>query len=204
MATQKYLRLTRDRSTRAISIASHSRSSLWLGEDHLLLVQGSGFNEGYKRFYFRDIQAFTVRQTGRRTGWNLVLGVLLILFVLLGLALAGDMGTGGTIVYMSIFMVILGIPLLVNNLLGQACKCWVQTAVQTEELPSLSRVRRTQKVLARIRPLIAAAQGQFTAAEVAARLQEAATTGPAAVPAAAPVEPAPANPPFGGEPPVST
>ena len=36
--------------------------------------------------------------------------------------------------------------------------CEIRTAVQTESLPSLCRVRQTQKVMARIRPLIAAAQ----------------------------------------------
>ena len=36
--------------------------------------------------------------------------------------------------------------------------CTIRTAVQTEELPSLNRVRKADKVLARIRPLIESAQ----------------------------------------------
>src|SRR5437016_13358775 len=33
------------------------KSSLWEGEDHLLLVRGTRFAEDYRRFYYRDIQA---------------------------------------------------------------------------------------------------------------------------------------------------
>ena len=45
-------------------------------------------------------------------------------------------------------------------MLGTTCRCLIRTAVQTEELPSLRRVRNADKVLARIRPLIESAQRQ--------------------------------------------
>ena len=35
-------------------------SSVWLGPDHLLLVESLRFREEYKRFYLRDIQAIAV------------------------------------------------------------------------------------------------------------------------------------------------
>src|SRR5882724_2221817 len=35
-------------------------SSLWLGPDHLLVVEIAGITEKYRRFYFRDIQAVIV------------------------------------------------------------------------------------------------------------------------------------------------
>jgi hypothetical protein len=49
--------------------------------------------------------------------------------------------------------------LLINFFLGATCKCYLRTAVQIEELPSLRRLRKTRKIMAQIRPLIAAAQG---------------------------------------------
>ena len=43
------------------------RSTLWLGPDHLLLVQSTPVSETYRRFYFRSIQNVTVRKTNLRT-----------------------------------------------------------------------------------------------------------------------------------------
>jgi hypothetical protein len=82
--------------------------------------------------------------------------------------------------------------LVANLLLGPTCVCHLKTAVQTEELPSLRRLRRARKVLARLRPLIVAAQGELTLGEIAARTGQA--SGPGAVFAAsgdinAPLEP---------------
>ena len=54
---------------------------------------------------------------------------------------------------------IFGFFLFLNLLRGPTCSCHLRTAVQHEELPSLRRVRNAEKVLARIRPLIEAAQG---------------------------------------------
>jgi hypothetical protein len=48
----------------------------------------------------------------------------------------------------------------------------VQTAVQNESLPSLNRVRRARRILNRLRPLIASAQGELAPKEIAARFQE--------------------------------
>jgi hypothetical protein len=98
----------------------------------------------------------------------------------------------GFIIFNSTISFLVGMPLLLNNLLGPTCTCHLRTAVQTEELPSLSRVRRVRRVLNRIRPLIVAAQGQLTSEEVSARMRELSqslTQGQAA-PAGQPASPA--------------
>jgi hypothetical protein len=195
MATIKYSRLTRERSTKAFSAAFQSRSALWLGPDHVLLVETSGFTESYKRFYFRDIQAFTLQVTGRRAAWNWGLGATITGLSLMALWLARDMGTGGTITFFSFILVLLGIPLLINNLMGPTCQCRLQTAVQTEDLPSLSRVGRARKFINIVRPMIAAAQGTFAPGELAAGLSQ-----PASAPVAS--SPAPESTPPGSVPPV--
>ncbi len=46
---------------------------------------------------------------------------------------------------------------------GPTCRCTLSTAVQTQDLPSLNRVRTARKVLARIRPFIEAAQRETAA-----------------------------------------
>jgi hypothetical protein len=181
MATQKYKRLTRERGPAEFSIFAMTRSSLWLGDDHLLLVASTGYSETYKRFFFRDIQAFTVCKTKTRLVWNWILGILLALAALIIWAASYNSGDlTGAIVAASIVLVVFGIPLLLNNLFGPTCACQIRTAVQTEDLPSLSRVRKTQKVMALIRPMIIAAQGQLTGDEVSARLRETVLSSPAA------------------------
>ena len=176
MPDQKYQRLTRERSPFQISAAFVSRSSLWLGADHLLFVQSSGWTETYKRFYFRDLQAISILKTRRGRIWNIVLGILtgLMILVILSTLPSGtwtdsDVAGGVTLgIITAVFLIFL----LLNIFRGKTCKVVFRTAVQAEEIPSLSRVRLTHKVLGKIRPLIAAAQGALTAEEVSARMQE--------------------------------
>ena len=183
MAEKKYHRLTRERGPAQFSVAAITRSSLWLGDDHLLLVECTGYSETYKRFFFRDIQAITISKTKVRVVWNWVWGVLLAIAGLIIWASSHDASSAtGAIVAAIIVLIISGIPLLLNNLFGPTCACEIRTAVQTENLPSLCRVRKTQKVLNRIRPLIIAAQGQLTGEEVSLRMRESVASPAASAP----------------------
>ena len=62
-------------------------------------------------------------------------------------------------------------PWVVNLIKGPTCNCYLRTAVQIKELPSLSRLKRARKVLARLRPLITAAQGALTPEEISDRMR---------------------------------
>jgi hypothetical protein len=55
----------------------------------------------------------------------------------------------------------------INAALGPTCSLQVQTAIARHPLPPLNRLRRARKVLARIRPLIVAAQGELSPAQLA-------------------------------------
>lgn len=162
MAEPTYKRLTwsRPRRKSLFTALRSPRQSLWLAEDHLLSIDSASYSEEYKRFYFRDIQAFLVCPTNRRAIWNGILAALLIMHLLV----FGWMGASVTI--LAIVAVILATPLVINNLLGPACRVYLRTAVQVEELPSLGRIGRAHRVLERIRPLIATVQGPLTAEEV--------------------------------------
>src|SRR5580692_2194701 len=140
-----YKRLTRDRVTQQFSVVTTTRASLWLAADHLLLVHVSGFTETYKRFYFRDIQAVTVMETGRRAIWNAVLGFPFGICLLGTVSAAISHGDNGTLLTWSIIGLVFLVPLVINNIRGTACKCELRTAVQTGSLGSLSRVRQTGK-----------------------------------------------------------
>ena len=134
-------------------IATFSR--LWLGKDHLLLVDSNGFVETYKRFSFRDVQAVTLTRTTRRTILNAIFlscAVLCGLFILLGNEVV-------TVVF-GILAALLVLLAVINSLRGPTCRCHLTTAVQTDELASLRRVHRANRVISRLRPLIAAAQSE--------------------------------------------
>jgi hypothetical protein len=183
MPEMRYQRLTRSHTRSMFSVAFTSRSSLWLGDDHLLCVDSNGYSETYKRFYFRDIQAVVIRETDRRMIWNAVLILPTVFsFVCLMIYAFPLRQNLGTAIAWSVVAAIFLVPSLINNILGKTCACHLRTAVQIEELPSLARVRRARNVLEKIRPLIAAVQGRLGAEEISSRMREAAQQTPGATP----------------------
>ena len=185
MAEIQYRRLTRPRRRKGtVSVVTYSRSSLWLGDDHLLVIVSNGYAETYKRFYFRDIQAIAIRITSRRLIWNWVLGTTATIYlaaVNYGF-LTGPGRDWSGLVTLLLLALIPAVPLLINNLLGSTCACTLRTAVQTEDLPSLCRLPKTRRILNLLRPLIAQAQGQLTSEEIPARLQAYTASGTATAP----------------------
>ena len=168
MAEKEYIRLARPRRRSGFLTSTTTRSSVWLGKDHLLCVETTGYTETYKRFYFRDIQAITLHRTKAFLIANSILIPLMLLFVVLGIIV--DDSVGGIVLWC--IAVLPGLPLVVNLVRGPSCLCRVRTAVQEEEIPALANVRKTNAVLARIRPLIAEAQGVVAREEIPARLAE--------------------------------
>ena len=161
MAEREYTRLTRSHVRSGFAVAVASRCSLWLGKDHLLLIDSNGYTETYKRFYFRDIQAFSLTLSNRRRVWNWILGISTGLCVIAWIAdLSSNSRTPSVwgLITGILVTLLFAIPLLVNNLLGPTCSSRIKTAVQAEELSPLNRLSRARRVLARVRPLIHEAQ----------------------------------------------
>lgn len=168
MAEQEYIRLARPRLRSGFQAVSSSRSSLWLGQDHLLCVETNGYTENYKRFYFRDIQSISLHRTKAYAIANSILIPVTLLFAVLGLAVDDNVGR---IVLWCIAVLPL-IPLIVNLVRGPSCLCRIRTAVQEEEIPALANVRKALAVLQRIRPLIEEAQGVLRREDIPARVRE--------------------------------
>jgi len=169
IAEPEYHRLTwAHRRGTSFFAFSPARSSLWLGKDHLLCVDSTGYNEKYKRFYFRDIQAILLRKTEHRAIWALAFGALGTLCAMFAFIVNDQVWPYilGTLAGLS------ALGLLLQLASGPTCSCQLRTAVQTEELGALNRVPRAQRILRRLRPLIAAAQGELASEEVAARLAQ--------------------------------
>lgn len=202
MPKREYTKLTPVRQRGGMALVSASRSNLWLGKDHLLSIETEGYTESYKRFYFRDLQAITLRKTVRMLVLAIVLGLFAAFFG--WLTLIADAAEAKWI--LGVITGVFAVPFVLNLIYGPTCACHLRTAVQTEEVPSLGRVRRARKIIARLRPLIAAAQGDIHPEQIPLLVQELATaparSSPADDPNAPPViwpaaparEPAPLRP----------
>jgi hypothetical protein len=156
------------------------RVQLWQGAEHLLLVETDGHREFYKRFYYGDIQSIAIYKTRDGLVMNVLLLVVCSVFAALAIA-ASDLGLRIFLASMALFF---GLLAFANSLVGATCRCSIRTAVQTEELPSLTRLKRARKVFNRLRPLVAAAQGTLTSEEIPARMQQWLTLGIANPPSA--------------------
>ena len=128
-------------------------SSLWEGPDHLLLVEGRGYTERYRRFYYRDIASIVTRGTGTYAVGIAVLGSLLALSTL-GLVQASvDMRP----VWLSFTVLPAALAFAIHLAGGPSCRSELSTAIQTVPLP-FRRWRAARKSIARIRERIAQAQ----------------------------------------------
>ena len=152
------------------TLASHVR--LYQGPDHLLQVTSTGFSERYKRFYFRDIQAIVLR----KSVWGKVYNGILAVFVAIFAFPAFSLGGPGAVVMWSIAGFFF-LCLLINLAFGPTSTCQIQTAVQTETLPTLKRLRSARKTLGRIKTRITEVQGGLSAADVAGPVRSSAPSG---------------------------
>jgi uncharacterized membrane protein HdeD (DUF308 family) len=138
------------------------RYTLWQGSDHLLHVYSRVGVEDYKRFYFNDIQAIITRKTITGKVQNGVLGFLLLLFTLPVI-----LNDGGWSAFWAAFAGVLLILLLINLYRGPTCETKLLTAVQTEKLHSLHRLRTAFKVMDSLRSHIESAQGRLAREDLA-------------------------------------
>lgn len=145
---------------------------LFLGPDHLLMIETTGYVENYKRFYFRDIQAIAIRKTRHAFIGNCCLGALLLLEVAALLAYFSSPDQEIAILIPLLFVTVTtAVGLIVNALAGTSCICHIRTAVQTERLAPLNRVRKAKKALAALETLIHEVQGEPDDQEIRNRLQ---------------------------------
>jgi len=133
------------------------RYTLWQATDHLLYVYSRVGVEDYKRFYFNDIQAVITRKTAVGKIQNIILGFFILLF-----ALPAILFEGGWSIFYAIAAAVMFIFLLFNLYKGPTCETKLLTAVQTEKLNSLHRLKNSFKVMDHLRSYIQRVQGVLT------------------------------------------
>ncbi|MDO8544317.1 MAG: hypothetical protein Q7S40_28080 [Opitutaceae bacterium] len=172
----RYVRLTRN----ATGLGAYS--SLWLTDDHMMVVVSTGYSDLYSRVQLRDIKGFFITPGGRRLWWTVFWGVVTGISTLF---LLNTLTLRGTPVIFGVF-VGLGLGALWwNHLLGPGCHVYVVTGVQTARLPALVRRRKALRVIGRLRPLIEAAQSDLAAQLSAGTATPFAANAAAAIPPAA-------------------
>jgi hypothetical protein len=134
------------------------RNTLWLGDDHLLAVDSTGYTEKYARFYFKDIRAVISRRTSRGRIWNGILGSMLA-FASFVLIVSAESGDNAAIASFGILWALAALFLAYNVVLGPTCRCHLLMPLGSCDLPSLRRVKRHRGVMERIRPRINQLQG---------------------------------------------
>ena len=125
------------------------RYTLWSGRDHLLHIATGIFIEEYKRFYYRDIQSLIVHKSNSWIVWNFVLLFLAIVSALIAYALDDIQRMGAVIITILLAMIV-----CISFIRGPGCVCYIQTDVQKQKLRSISRIRKAQKILDTLKPII--------------------------------------------------
>jgi hypothetical protein len=166
-----------------------STDTLWIGPDHLLSVRSYRLTEHYRRFYFRDIQALSM-QVVKTPGmawidWCVAAAVLFLLFLFFAT-------TSPFWITLTILAAIVYAWIRARR---ATCTTWIQTAIGTERLPSLRRVRPATKALALIEARVLEAQSDLA---VAAAVPDSPQT-VASEPLPPPVSPAEQPPPLAGK-----
>ena len=141
-------------SKRGFLVGKHT---LWQGQDHLLQIFCRMGVEEYKRFYFSDVQAIVTHKTDVGKVQNAILGCFILFLAWPAFVFEGEW----SISFAAAAGVLL-ILLFINLTRGSTCETRLMTAVQTEKIHSLSRLKNAVKVMDRIKPYIQNIQGVIT------------------------------------------
>lgn len=173
---QSYERLSRSR------FGLNGFGSLWLGNDHIMLVNNSFAVERYRRWFLREIQAIVIRQTSARLVWNSVLGV----FAAMLLAGAGGSLYASTtsnapddVMLLAVAAGVLGviglvflITMAVNTSMGPGCTLFIQTPHGLDRVSTPNRVIAVEKLIARLQPQLLDLQSKPGAQPASSSLRE--------------------------------
>jgi hypothetical protein len=133
-----------------------TRSSVWLGQDHVLLVEGTRVHERYQRVYLRDVLGMVVLRRTRFIVQVYWIASMLLLPIVAAFVPANWRATslsvaGGIDIALLIALYVLGIE--------RGCKLFFATAVGNVLVRPVFRLGTAQKLLNQLEPVILAAQG---------------------------------------------
>jgi hypothetical protein len=129
-----------------------SKDTLWMANDHLLVVHSNRISEEYQRIYFKDIQALIVEES-EQSGKTAVLGGIVAVLILVVAALFLSRH------YILAVLLLLPIAIPFSIWLSLAeCRCHAVTAIGRYRLGALKRRDSLQHALAILTPIVLEAQ----------------------------------------------
>jgi len=134
-------------------------SGLWLADDHVLQIRSTAVQEHYERIYFRDLKAVLVTDSSKRDllFFGGVCGVLFFGFLAFIATLTETRAGPG--IYFLWFVTLISLATsILAYLRGRRRKVYAVTALQTIYWRTLIRQPQIDAFLARLRPLVEAAQ----------------------------------------------
>ncbi len=140
--------------------SSFSTQRLYAGSDHILAVDGQ-YEEHYKRFFYKDIQALCISRTKLGAIFTGVLFCFLATATLMVVTGDESWKIGGYILGTPVVIL-----LIIHLLRGPTCDCRVKTAVQFERLRTLNRLRKARRVVEKLTETIHEAQGEISREEL--------------------------------------
>jgi uncharacterized integral membrane protein len=132
-----------------------TRSRMYRGPDHLLIVQSTGYTEEYKRIFFRDIRYVEVRKTQAQLFTGIVAALVTLLLALLLLFNVPKIAV-------ALFCLPFLTWFIVNLALGPTCECYIATNVQTLKIPTPRRMRKVTMLIGFLRAQTAAIESVET------------------------------------------
>jgi hypothetical protein len=136
------------------------KSQLWLGDDHILLVDSTRFSETYRRFYLRDVQSIIIRRTSGFVVpyyWVLLAAACIVLLLISIRHFKEWLFWPPMVVLAAV-----AVYLYVANVF-RSCTCHLITRVNSVQLRPLFRLGSAQRFLDQVYPMIAATQGELPA-----------------------------------------
>ncbi len=136
------------------------KDTLWEGPDHMLMIESSSMAEDYKRFYYKDIKSIVFERSQAYMIINCVnIGMILFSYFLY-YNFYKPYNSG--ILIPAGFIFVVSLYYLISNLYhGRSCNCWIETAVQRENLQAVKRVKHAEELIEKIEPWIIKAQGSL-------------------------------------------
>jgi hypothetical protein len=131
-------------------------SSLWLADDHILHVKNTRFAEDYRRYYLNDIEAIYLEKKARFTPPPVgIIGIVVALIAQIVFSF-----THPPFAMDIVWSIIAALGIYIAWLcLFQSCVCYVQTALGTDRLSCLHRVKGARQAIERITTRVIETQG---------------------------------------------
>lgn len=147
MKKKEYSKLTK-RCRRLFSL-----SQLWLGKDHIILIEESSASQTYRRFYFKDIEGIVLGDTSLHIVYFILSFVLVAIMarIFSGLELFAETTSRIWAFVMLGFFLLIGVYQFIA---GKINNLAIQTKNGPFKLPIRLRQRKMKKMLNKIIPLI--------------------------------------------------